>query len=647
MVLLTGAILLGLARLNSRATTDALVHRLFQEVTGHAVTHTQAFVLRAAPLVESMRQLGNDGLALKDTDQLATQLLAVLRANPGLSWVSYGDRDGSFTGAYRPETGGLRLNQSRIVDGKSRLIERDVLPDGTWRVWREVDDSQYDPRKRPYYVQAEQAGRLVWLRPYVFFSQGIPGISCAAPVHDEAGHVLGVLSIDFLLDSLSEFVGSLTVSEHSKVILFADDGVLLAYPHEISQTRRESSEKLVSLAESNDPLIVAFYEALTNRHGMPTPEEPFHRFEFDHESQSYLASSRSFRLGEDLAWVVGVIAPKSDFFAGIWREQRLALVAAGVSVALAIVVAAALAGRVSGPVLSLIGFMKRVGGGDLSERANLGGGREFRELSSALNCMIDDLKDRLRLRHSLDLAMQVQKRLLPERPPSFHGLDIAGHSTYCDETGGDYYDFLVLDETTPNTMLVALGDVMGHGVAAALVMAGARAVLRDRANSAGGLAELMARLNRMLSQDLDGSRFMTMHLALVNTTEMAYRFVSAGHDPAIVFDPATGDFVEMEAGDMPLGVLAEQEFSEHEFCPLRPGLVVFVGTDGVWEMQNPSGEFFGKDRLRAILRETANHSAQDTVNLLLERLSAFRGDLRPMDDVTFLVIKVGKYEPSA
>src|SRR5204862_7586156 len=185
-------------------------------------------------------------------------------------------------------------------------------------------------------------------------------------------------------------------------------------------------------------------------------------------------------------------------------------------------------------VLALIGFMGRVGAGDLDARADLGGSREFRDLSDALNRMIGDLRDRLRLRHSLLVAMEVQQRLLPPGPPRVPGLEVAGHSTYCDETGGDYYDFLVLDEAAPGRLLVALGDVMGHGVAAALVMAGARAVLRDRAGAAGSLAELLGRLNQMLAADLGGERFMTMHLSVVDVRTATFRWASAGHDPALI-----------------------------------------------------------------------------------------------------------------
>ena len=160
-------------------------------------------------------------------------------------------------------------------------------------------------------------------------------------------------------------------------------------------------------------------------------------------------------MGEDLLWAVGVVAPKSDFVGDVWRTQAFALFAAGAAVLAAVALAFALASTVSRPVSALIVFMQQVGAGDLEAKAEFGGSREFRELAIALNRMIAELRDRLRLRHSLGIAMEVQQRLLPARAPVVRGLDVAGHSTYCDETGGDYYDFLVLDRTAPDSVLVA------------------------------------------------------------------------------------------------------------------------------------------------------------------------------------------------
>src|SRR6059036_81685 len=200
LVLLTGAVVLWLAHRSSRTSTEALTGSVFREVSGRAATHTRGFVLRAAPVVETLAQLADKGLATDDADRLAPQLLAVLRANPGLSWVSYSDERGAFTGAYRPPDGGLQIAHSYIAEGRTKRLEYDVLPDGTHKLFRTDDETGYDPRKRPFYTGAKAAGRLVWLPPYVFHFQWVPGITCAVPVKDAGGQFRGVLTADFDLN---------------------------------------------------------------------------------------------------------------------------------------------------------------------------------------------------------------------------------------------------------------------------------------------------------------------------------------------------------------------------------------------------------------------------------------------------------------
>jgi sigma-B regulation protein RsbU (phosphoserine phosphatase) len=640
LVLVTGAVVLGLAHRSTRASTEALTSSVFRAESGRAVTHTRGFVLHAAPVLESLVQLADKGLVLDDPDRLALQLLAVLQANPGLSWVSYSDENGTFTGANRTPEGGFRLNRSHLAAGKTRLVEHDVLPDGSLSLFRTDPDSGYDPRTRPFYVKAKQEGRLTWLPPYVFYRQWVPGISCAAPVKDAAGKTRGVLTADFDLHALSEFVSDLSVSEHSRVFLFTADQTLLAHPEHRAVSGTRETAKLLTLADAGDPLVDAYRANLRPEPLSPTDGQEFRLFEFRHDKTDYLGSTTSFRVGDDLVWVVGVVAPKADFVGDVWRTQTVALAAAVTAVLAAVALAFALANAVSRPVGLLIGFMRRVGAGDLEAKAEFGGSGEFRQLADELNRMIADLRDRLRLRHSLGVAMEVQQRLLPAGAPKVRGLDVAGHSTYCDETGGDYYDFLIVDQMAPGSLLIAIGDVMGHGVAAALVMAGARAVLRDRAGSAGGLAALIGHLNRLLAADLQGTRFMTMYLAEVNPRAGSLRWVSAGHDPALLLDPTAGTFQELEGADFPLGVMEDTPYEEHCFRPLRAGQIIMVGTDGVWEMPNAAGEQFGKQRLRDAIQSAAAGTAGEIVQAVLDRLAEFRGECRPVDDVTFVIVKV-------
>src|SRR4029077_5573931 len=135
--------------------------------------------------------------------------------------------------------------------------------------------------------------------------------------------------------------------------------------------------------------------------------------QFDRDGTQYLASTTAFRVGDEQVWVIGAVAPKADFLADVWRSQSTALMAATGALLIAVLLAALMARSVSTPVLKMIGFMNRVGSGDLDAKASVGGARESRALADALNRMIADLRDRLRLRHSLGIAMEVQQRLLP------------------------------------------------------------------------------------------------------------------------------------------------------------------------------------------------------------------------------------------
>jgi serine phosphatase RsbU (regulator of sigma subunit) len=641
LVLLTGAAVIWLARQSALQATEVLTDTVFREASAHAVDETRAFTGRATPVVEALRRFGADHLTLHDTNQLARQLLVFLQSNPGLSWVSVSDEAGTFTGAYRVD-GRERIRQTHIVAGKTPTFEYEVLPDGTWRLALPEFDSAYDPRVRGWYTAAKAARRLVWLEPYIFYDQGVPGITCAGPLEDGKGRFRGVVTADFDLNALSAFMARVSMSPNSRFFMFTADETLLAHPTRrvVSPERQKASGQLLTLADTDDPLVDAFRGRVSSDALSNGSSESFRRFRFDYRGIDYLASTTAFRVADDQVWVIGAVAPESDFLADVWRSQAWAMMAAAGALLIGVLLAAWMARSISTPVLKLIAFMNRVGGGDLEAKAEFGGSSEFSRLADALNRMIADLRDHLRLRHSVGVAMQVQQRLLPAAPPHIHGLDVAGHSTYCDETGGDYYDFLVLDRAAPDAVLIALGDVTGHGVAAALVMASVRAVLRDRALAAGSLAELLGRLNRFISADHNGERFMTMHLSIIDAKSATMRWASAGHDPAFLYDPADETFQKFAEGDLPLGVMEEAEFCEQTYGPLRGGQVILVGTDGIWEMPDVKGEAFGKERLRALIREFADRPAAEIATAIHERLTQFRGAAKQVDDVTYVVIKL-------
>jgi sigma-B regulation protein RsbU (phosphoserine phosphatase) len=118
-----------------------------------------------------------------------------------------------------------------------------------------------------------------------------------------------------------------------------------------------------------------------------------------------------------------------------------------------------------------------------------------------------------------------------------------------------------------------------------------------------------------------------------------YRWTSAGHDPAIIFDPATKSFEEPDLSSMPLGIMDDTVYEEQVYGPIAPGKILVVGTDGIWEMPNAASEQFGKDRLREIIQSAAEGSAEQIAQQIREGLTKFRGEAKSVDDVTFVVIK--------
>lgn len=320
--------------------------------------------------------------------------------------------------------------------------------------------------------------------------------------------------------------------------------------------------------------------------------------------------------------------------------QSLALLLALLAFVPGLVMAALAASRaVTLPVRQLASMARRLADGDFAARTNIRSGDELEELGHIFNSMVPRLDESIRMRDSLALAMEVQQNLLPQGPPKIAGLDIAGLSIYCDETGGDYFDFLELPEHGAGTVAVAVGDVAGHGISAALLMTTARALLRSHSPEPGKLAGLMEDINRHLVADSHAGRFMTLFLTVLDAERRRVHWVSAGHDPAIIYEPSADSFQEMAGLDIPLGVDAEWHYHELFHSGWSDGTILVIGTDGIWETRNPEGEMFGKEAVRRLIRDNAGLGADALAHAITGAWAAFRGPGSQKDDATLVVIK--------
>ena len=292
-------------------------------------------------------------------------------------------------------------------------------------------------------------------------------------------------------------------------------------------------------------------------------------------------------------------------------------------------------------LLRIADAAKKLSRGDFSVKLKMRTGDERDQVIQAFNELGPKLEDHLRLHQSIDLAMKVQQKLLPGEDPHISWLDLSGRSVYCDETGGDYYDYLGYTDESSQQITIVVGDVSGHGISSALLMASARAHLRQRTSLPGSLARVITDVNCQLAVDVaDSNSFMTLFCLKIDHETQVLTWVRAGHDPAILYDPKTDEFEELQGEGIPLGADASWVYTENTKAGVSKDQIILIGTDGIWEAQNPGGEMFGKKRVQGLIRHNASGSAGDIMQAIFDDLNRFRTGKKFEDDVTLVVVKI-------
>jgi phosphoserine phosphatase RsbU/P len=296
--------------------------------------------------------------------------------------------------------------------------------------------------------------------------------------------------------------------------------------------------------------------------------------------------------------------------------------------------------NLSKPLEEIISVVKNIRRGNFDSKVRVMSNDEIGYTGDAINEMAKGLQEREKMRRSLDLAREVQLNLLPKSPPNIKGLDIAGQSIYCDQTGGDYFDFFEPDGQKKGQLAVLVGDVSGHGIPSALLMASARAYLRLRSFLPGTLAQTVTDVNIQLCRDVGYSgQFMTLFFMGIDVETREIHWVRAGHDPAILYDRGSDTFEELMGKGLPMGVDEHLKYEENGKTGIPEGQVLIIGTDGIWEARGPDGKMFGKDRLYKILRQKSAFGAEEILNEIMSTLKDFKNGLPLEDDATLVVIR--------
>lgn len=340
---------------------------------------------------------------------------------------------------------------------------------------------------------------------------------------------------------------------------------------------------------------------------------------------------------EEAPWYIVVFAPGEEILRPIIRFRNYYFLTLAGFMLVILLLIRHVAGQVAHSVNQLSIAAGDIARGKFDLALPERTGDEIGLLTRNFNTMAAQLKERAHLRQSLDLAKEVQQNLLPDRTPQMDGLDIAGRSVYCEETGGDYFDYLEGDDA----LHIIVGDVAGHGISAALLMSSVRASLRQCYCQLDNIGRQVTDLNRNIAMDVGKSgRFVTLFYLAVQPEGETIRWVRAGHDPGMLYRLSEDRFEELDGPGIALGVDPIGSYSVQSTDGLQVGDIILIGTDGIWEAFNRDGVMFGKEAVQQILREQHDQPAGEILNSVFDAVALHASETKLADDMTLIVVKI-------
>lgn len=328
------------------------------------------------------------------------------------------------------------------------------------------------------------------------------------------------------------------------------------------------------------------------------------------------------------------------------EERTLGMIAfsiLGIALVLTVLLAFIIAGWVTRPIRQLMLGTQQIAAGDLRTPVRCTSEDEFGILADSFNEMCAQLdsaqKDQIekeRYQQEMELASRIQHSMLPQVPPPLPILDIAFHFQPLDEVGGDYYDLLPLSD---GRLGVAIGDVAGHGLGAALLMSMAKSALHTQASRGAEVLEVMTSINDMVYSALKERRFMTFFYSVLDTKTLSLTYANAGHHYPYHLDGRTGQLSSLVPSVYPLGVRKDVDYPVRQQT-LSQGDVLIFYSDGMVESKNWEGEEFGFERLEEAIKRHQHLPAASMRDRILAELATFCGTQRAEDDQTIVIIKL-------
>jgi serine phosphatase RsbU (regulator of sigma subunit) len=662
ILLLSGGILLTTI-LGARRAVRELSRSLTAQKLDESEQRLRRFFDPVARELQIARSWGEAGLLDPDElEQLGRLLVPVMERTRQVSSIIVADDRGR-------ELMILRTDDAWT----SRQTRRDEWGDRTvWHAWTSLDDVgppderelDYDPRDRPWFqgamrrrAAAAESGvevppdeRTSWTEPYPFFTSGDPGITVSIAFDPGTG-IAHVVAFDVLLNDISAFTTAMRVSENGGVVVLAEDGTVIGLPRDEryldADSRRDHYFKrpeelgwTLASDAANAFAVLASGEAARFRSG----------------GAAWWGEGRSLRLSTDRSMWIGVVVPERDLLGEIPTLRLLIIAITAAVLLVAIARAVVLARRYSEPIELLVTQSDRMSRGDLEPvepiRSNIA---EVVRLAAAHERAREGLRSLLKLERDLQVARQIQQSTLPTRVPVVPGFEIAAWNEPAEETGGDAYDLIGLAEgpagpdgpaercidppAESSHAVLLLADATGHGIGPALSATQIRAMLRMAVRTRTNLPALVRALNEQLHADLPPGRFITAFLGVVEGSTGDLRTFSAGQGPLLLYRAADDAFTELPTDTVPFGIVPDLEVAVVAPITMGPGDVLAVFSDGIYEAMDPDGRQFGADRVRAVITDHREQTAEAILAAVRREVEAFARGRAADDDRTGILVR--------
>jgi sigma-B regulation protein RsbU (phosphoserine phosphatase) len=238
------------------------------------------------------------------------------------------------------------------------------------------------------------------------------------------------------------------------------------------------------------------------------------------------------------------------------------------------------------------------------------------------------------LEEELAIARKIQQTFLPQKYPSIPAFDISGVNIPSEAVGGDYYDFI---DIVDNQIGIAIGDVSGKGIGAALIMAAFRASLKAEIRNNYAIRTIFAKVNSLLYESIERENYVTSVYGVLDSKNRVFTFSNAGHNPPLLFR-TNGEIIELAEGGLALGMLPNSIYEERPVHINRNDLLLFY-TDGVTEAQNQNNEEFGLLRLKNLVKESKEAGTKEIIDIVVNSVQKFKDPAKPLDDLTMILVK--------